>query len=131
MEGKFIYKSNIGVQHGPNFGTQTWLLFLAKSYLANLAILRQIICNNCFSFLTGVFAAAHDLKTEWVVIKGISGYADCNASLTVDWVPYACTMAASVMNNILSEPIVFEQWPHYQSANNYQRPNTQNGGTLI
>ena len=83
------------------------------------------------SFLTGVFAAANDLKTEWVVIKGISCYADCSASLTEDWVPYACTMAASVMNNILSEPAVFEQWPHYQSNSNCQRPNTRNGGTNI
>ena len=42
LEVKFIYKSNIGVQHGPDFATRTWLLFLARRYLANLAILRQI-----------------------------------------------------------------------------------------
>ena len=31
-------------------------------------------------------------------------------------------MAASVMNNILSDPFVFEEWPHYQI--------TQNEGTV-
>ncbi len=64
--------------------------------------------------LPGVFAAAHDLKMEWVVIKGISDYADGTASLTEQWKPFASVMAASVVNNILREPVVFGQWPHYQ-----------------
>lgn len=84
-----------------------------------------------FVLLTGVFAAAHDLKTEWVVIKGISRYADCSATLTEDWVPFASAMAASVVNNILSEPSVFDQWPHYQS--NCQSPRileSQTEGTV-
>ncbi|KAM7451291.1 hypothetical protein ABFA07_000977 [Porites harrisoni] len=73
----------------------------------------------------GIFAAAHDLKTEWVVIKGISGYADCAASLTKQWLSFASVMAASVMYNILSDTFVFEQWPHYQNPiNSSQR--TQN-----
>ena len=69
-------------------------------------------------FTLGIFAAAHDLKTEWVVIKGISGYADCAASLTKQWVSFASVMAASVMYNILSDTFVFEQWPHYQNPIN-------------
>ena len=60
----------------------------------------------------GVFAAAHDLKTEWTVIKGISRYADCNDAAD-GWLPFANAMAASVVNNILSDPYVFEDWPHY------------------
>ena len=80
-------------------------------------------------FTLGIFAAAHDLKTEWVVIKGISGYADCAASLTKEWVSFASVMAASVMYNILSDTFVFEQWPHYQNPiNSSQR--TWNEGTV-
>ena len=60
----------------------------------------------------GVFAAAHDLKTEWTVIKGISRFADCN-DVADDWLEFANAMAASVVNNILSEPYVFADWPNY------------------
>ena len=63
---------------------------------------------------TGVFTAAHDLKMEWVIIKGISDYADGTASSTEHWKPFASVMAASVVNNILREPVIFKQWPHYQ-----------------
>ena len=69
-----------------------------------------------FVLFTGVFSAAHDLKMEWVVIKGISNYADGTTSLTQHWKPFASVMAASVVNNILREPVVFEQWPHYQNS---------------
>ena len=68
----------------------------------------------CLFLFTGVFSAAHDLKMEWVIIKGISDYADGTASFTEHWKPFASVMAASVVNNILHEPLVFEQWPHYQ-----------------
>lgn len=82
-----------------------------------------------FFFTLGIFAAAHDLKTEWVIIKGISGYADCTASLSKQWVSFASVMAASVMYNILSDTIVFEEWPHYQNPiNSSQR--TRNEGTV-
>ncbi|XP_074630935.1 death domain-containing ATP nucleosidase-like [Acropora palmata] len=63
----------------------------------------------------GVFAASHDLKTEWIVIKGISRYADCSDGCD-DWFVFANAMAASVVNNILSEPYVFEEWPHYNNS---------------
>jgi len=63
---------------------------------------------------TGVFSAAHDLKMEWVIIKGISDYADGTASSTVRWKPFASVMAASVVNNMLGVPVIFDQWPHYQ-----------------
>ena len=58
----------------------------------------------------GTFA----LKMEWVIIKGISDYADGTASLTDHWKLFASVMAASVVNNILQELAVFGQWPHYQ-----------------
>lgn len=63
----------------------------------------------------GVFSAAHDRKVEWVIIKGISDYADGTASLTQHWKPFASAMAASVVNNMLRVPVVFNDWPHYQT----------------
>jgi len=64
----------------------------------------------------GVFAAAHDLKTEWVVVKGIKDYADGSHS-DDEWGTFASVMAASVVANILSNAAVFEDWPHYSPGN--------------
>ena len=64
--------------------------------------------------VTGVFAAAHDLKTEWVVIKGIKDYADGSQVSRDEWAVFASVMAASVVANILSDPVVFQEWPNYQ-----------------
>lgn len=62
-----------------------------------------------------MFAAAYDLKTEWVVVKGIKDYADDSRSLTADnWGVFASVMAASVVANILSDAAVFEEWPNYR-----------------
>ena len=65
----------------------------------------------------GVFAAAHDLKTEWVVVKGIKDYADGSQSSNDEWGTFASVMAASVVANILSYAIIFEDWPHYNPGN--------------
>ncbi|KAL9978645.1 hypothetical protein ACROYT_G016187 [Oculina patagonica] len=59
----------------------------------------------------GIFAAAHDMKSEWVVVKGVSHFAD--SSTRQSWESFACVMAASVVSNILCDPFVFEHWPHY------------------
>ena len=64
--------------------------------------------------ITGVFAAAHDLKTEWVVVKGIKDFADDSQPLSNEWGRFASVMAASVVANILSDPVVFQEWPNYQ-----------------
>ena len=64
--------------------------------------------------VTGVFAAAHDLKTEWVVVKGIKDYADGSQVSRDEWAAFASVMAASVVANILSDPVVFQEWPNYQ-----------------
>lgn len=62
-----------------------------------------------------MFAAAYDLKIEWVVVKGIKDYADDSRSLTADnWEDFASVMAASVVANILSDAAVFEEWPNYR-----------------
>ncbi|KAL9978654.1 hypothetical protein ACROYT_G016197 [Oculina patagonica] len=59
----------------------------------------------------GIFAAAHDMKSEWVVVKGVSHFTD--SSTCQSWESFACVMAASVVSNILCDPFVFEHWPHY------------------
>jgi len=61
----------------------------------------------------GVFAAAHDFKTEWVVVKGIKDYADGSQSSNDEWGTFASVMAASVVANILSDAVIFEEWPYY------------------
>ena len=57
--------------------------------------------------------ASHDLKIEWVIVKGVSDLADGNRISDVSWKQFACVMAASVVSHMLSDSIVFRQWPHY------------------
>ena len=64
-------------------------------------------------FVSGVFSAAHDLKTEWVVIKGVSGYAD-GTEERGNWQTFASVTAASLVVSILKECNIFEDWPHYK-----------------
>ncbi|XP_066019779.1 NLR family CARD domain-containing protein 4-like isoform X2 [Pocillopora verrucosa] len=61
----------------------------------------------------GVFSAAHELKMEWVVIKGISGYADGTEEKET-WQTFASVTAASLVVRILKECSIFEDWPHYK-----------------
>ena len=51
-------------------------------------------------YVSGVFSAAHDLKMEWVVVKGISGYAD-GTEERENWQTFASVTAASLVANIL------------------------------
>ena len=66
----------------------------------------------------GVYAAAFDLEIEWVVIKGISDYADGTKKSTGDWQPFASAMAASVVNNILKHPGILRDWTQPGGTNN-------------
>lgn len=59
----------------------------------------------------GLYAAAHKLNVEWVVIKGVSDFA-ANKSSTDLWRPFASAMAASITAHILSDPYVFQDWLH-------------------
>ena len=63
---------------------------------------------------SGVYVAAHDLKMEWVVVKGISGYADGTGGVSDEWKTFASVMAASVVENMLSDSAVFQSWPHFE-----------------
>ena len=79
----------------------------------------KIICPSfeiLFFPLLGVYAAAHNLQIEWVVVKGISDYADGTKDSTKDWQPYASMMAASLVANVLSQPSVFKDWPRYDGG---------------
>ena len=50
---------------------------------------------------------------EWVVIKGISGYAD-GTEERENWQTFASVTAASLVANILNQCSIFEDWPHYK-----------------
>ena len=64
-------------------------------------------------FVSGVFSAARDLKMEWVVIKGVSGYAD-GTEERKNWQTFASVTAASLVVSILKGCSNFEDWPHYK-----------------
>lgn len=51
---------------------------------------------------------------EWIVIKGVSDFADGNKSETDLWRPFASVMAASLVSHTLKDSRVFEFWPHFE-----------------
>ena len=63
-----------------------------------------------------MYAAAHDFKTEWVVVKGIKDFVDETQSSSKKWKQIACVMAASVVANILNDPVIFQDWPHFNAG---------------
>ena len=65
-------------------------------------------------FVSGILSAARDLKIrEWVIIRGISGYAD-GTEANENWQTFASVTAASFVVSILNRCSIFEDWPHYQ-----------------
>ena len=60
-----------------------------------------------------MYAAAHDLGIEWVVIKGVSDFAGDSKSASDHWRPLSSLMAASLVAHILSDVDLFEEWRHY------------------
>lgn len=69
-----------------------------------------------YVFFLGLVTAAHALDFKWVVIKGVSEFVDGKKSDTESWRPFASLMAASLVADILSDPTVFRNWPHYKGA---------------
>ena len=67
-----------------------------------------------YFLLIGLFAAAHDLNLEWVIVKGISHFSDDGNTPNESWKSFASIMAASLVSNMLSDPVVFNEWPHYE-----------------
>ena len=71
--------------------------------------------------LLGVYTAAHNLQIEWVVVKGISDYADGTKDLTNTWKPFSSLMAASLVAHVLSQPRTFKDWPRYDEGSKYSK----------
>ena len=59
------------------------------------------------------------MNVPWIIIKGISDYADCRKSGTDRWRSFASLMAASLTAHVLSDPVVFQDWPHYKETREY------------
>ena len=79
-------------------------------------MLEKICCfiqKSLLFFVSGVFSAARDLKMEWVVIRGISGYAD-GTEVNENWQTFASVTAASFVVSILNQCSDFEDWQHYK-----------------
>ena len=72
-----------------------------------------------FESIVGLHAATHDLDIPWIIIKGISDYKDGGKSGTDCWKKFASLMAASLTVHILSDPMVFRDWPHYIETSEY------------
>ena len=82
----------------------------STTHLKNL-----ILCGLYFFFpFIGLFAAAHDLNLEWVIVKGISHFSDDSNTPNESWKSFASIMAASLVSNMLNDPVVFKEWPHYE-----------------
>ena len=79
-------------------------------------MLENICCsihNSLLLYVSGVFSAANELRMEWVVVKGISGYAD-GTETKENWQTFASVTAASLVVSILNDCSIFGDWPHYR-----------------
>ena len=79
-----------------------------------IRIIFYIVWSVFFFPLSGLFAAAHDMNIEWVIVKGISHFSDDSNTPDESWKSFASIMAASLVSNMLNDPVVFKQWPHYE-----------------
>ena len=78
--------------------------------------LKNLILRGLYFFFpfVGLFAAAHELKLEWVIVKGISHFSNDSNTPDESWKSFASIMAASLVSNMLNDPVVFNEWPHYE-----------------
>ena len=78
--------------------------------------LKNLILHGLYFFFpfVGLFAAAHDLNLEWVIVKGISHFSNDSNTPDESWKSFASIMAASLVSNMLNDPAVFIEWPHYE-----------------
>ncbi|XP_073255240.1 uncharacterized protein [Porites lutea] len=70
----------------------------------------------------GLFAAAHDLNLEWMIVKGISHFSDDGNTPNESWKSFASIMAASLVSNMLNDPVIFKDWPHYEDLSIKKQP---------
>ena len=52
-------------------------------------------------------------------VKGVASYSHQSQSATSEWMAFACTMAASVVAKMLNDPVVFQEWPHYNQGKSH------------
>ena len=57
------------------------------------------------------------MNIEWVIVKGISHFSDDSNTSDESWKSFASIMAASLVSNMLNDPVVFKEWPHYEGKN--------------
>lgn len=60
----------------------------------------------------GFYTAAHASDVEWLMVKGIESFANDIQSSNNNWKEIASVRAASVVAKILSDPLIFQDWPH-------------------
>ena len=79
-------------------------------------MLEQIYCfihKSLLFYVSDVVSLACKLKMEWVIVKGISGYADGTESKE-SWQAFGSATAASLAFHVLQDSAVFQDWPHYK-----------------
>ena len=54
------------------------------------------------------------MNIEWVIVKGISHFSNDNNTPNKSWKSFSSIMAASLVSNMLNDPVVFKEWPHYE-----------------
>ena len=53
------------------------------------------------------------MKIEWVIVKGVSHFTDDLEPPNNLWKSFAYTIAASLVSNMLNDPLVFKFWAHF------------------
>ena len=53
------------------------------------------------------------MNIEWGIVKGVFQFANDLDPPNNLWKPFACTMAASLVFNMLNDPLIFKNWPHF------------------
>ena len=54
------------------------------------------------------------MNIEWVIVKGISHFSNDGNASSESWKSFSSIMAASLVFNMLNDPAVFKEWPHYE-----------------
>ena len=54
------------------------------------------------------------MKIEWVIVKGISHFSNDGNTPDESWKSFASIMAASLVSNMLNDPVVFKEWHRYE-----------------
>ena len=53
---------------------------------------------------------------DLIFVKGVCGFVRDVTSTNDSWKTFASVMAASVVSNMLRNPVMFEEWPHYEGT---------------